>query len=78
MNERERAILAFEAQWWQLRGNKEAAIAEQFDMTAIRYTQVLNRVIDDPEALQFDPILVNRLRRVRDEREIGRQQRRES
>lgn len=78
MDDRDRDILAFESKWWQQRGNKEAEIRRLFDMSAIRYAQCLNRVIDNPEALQFDPILVNRLRRIRDEREIGRQRRRES
>lgn len=37
-----------------------------------RYYQVLNALIDTPEALAFDSLTVNRLRRLRDERAAQR------
>ena len=61
-------MLAFEHQWWKFAGAKDQAIRELFDMSATRYYQVLNTLIDRPEALEQDPMLVRRLRRTRDAR----------
>ena len=57
-------------------GAKEQAIREQFDMSATRYYQVLNALIDQPEALAFDPMLVKRLQRMRAARQRARSARR--
>ncbi len=76
LSERDRAILAFERQWWKYAGAKETAIRELFDLSATRYYQVLNSLIDDPDALAADPLLVKRLRRMRDERQRARSARR--
>ena len=69
---RDREILAFERQWWRFAGAKEAAIRETFDMSPTRYYQVLNALIDRPEALAADPLLVRRLRRMRSARQRPR------
>jgi hypothetical protein len=76
LTERERAILSFERQWWKYAGAKEQAIRELFDMSATRYYQVLNALIDRAEALQHDPMLVKRLRRLRSTRQRARSARR--
>lgn len=76
LSERDRQILAFERQWWKYAGAKEQAIREQFDMSATRYYQLLNLLIDRPEALEHDPMLVKRLRRVRSQRQRQRAARR--
>ncbi|RAY11448.1 DUF3263 domain-containing protein [Actinomadura craniellae] len=76
LSDRDRRILAFERQWWKHAGAKEQAIREQFDMSATRYYQLLNHVIDLPEALQHDPMLVKRLRRLRSQRRRQRAARR--
>jgi hypothetical protein len=65
---REVEMLAFERQWWKFAGAKEQAIRELFDMSATRYYQVLNTLVDRPEALAHDPMLVKRLRRTREAR----------
>ena len=65
LSERDREILEFERQWWKYAGAKETAVREKFDMSATRYYQVLNALIDRPEALDADPLLVRRLRRLR-------------
>jgi hypothetical protein len=65
---REAEMLAFERQWWKFAGAKDQAIRELFDMSATRYYQVLNTLIDRPEALAQDPMLVKRLRRTREAR----------
>lgn len=64
LTDRERAILDFEAQWWRQRGAKEDAIREQFGVSPVRYTQLLNQLLDRPEALAYSPTIVNRLRRI--------------
>jgi hypothetical protein len=69
---REREMLAFERQWWRYAGAKEAAIREQFGMSATRYYQVLNALVDRPEAVAVDPLLVRRLRRMRAARQRQR------
>jgi hypothetical protein len=76
LTDRERAILAFERQWWKYAGAKEQAIRDLFDMSATRYYQVVNALIDRPEALVHDPMLVKRLRRLRATRQRARQARR--
>lgn len=65
---RETEILAFERQWFKFSGAKEQAIRELFDMSSTRYYQVVNTLIDRPEALAHDPMLVKRLRRTRQSR----------
>ena len=76
LTRREHDILAFERQWWKYAGAKEEAIKELFSMSATRYYQVLNALIDKPEALAFDPLLVKRLRRLRAARQRQRSARR--
>jgi hypothetical protein len=76
LSRREREILAFERQWWKYAGAKEQAIRELFDMSATRYYQVLNALVDRPEAVAADPMLVKRLRRLRQTRQRARAARR--
>lgn len=76
LSRREREVLAFERQWWKYAGAKEQAIRELFDMSATRYYQVLNVLIDRPEALAADPMLIKRLRRLRSSRQRARAARR--
>src|SRR4051794_16603617 len=73
---REREILAFEGQWWKYAGAKEQAVRELFDMSATRYYQLLNALVDRQEALAVDPLLVRRLRRLRASRQRTRAARR--
>lgn len=76
LSERDRSILEFERQWWKYAGAKEQAIRELFDMSATRYYQIVNNLIDTHEALAFDPMLVKRLRRMRAARQRARSARR--
>ena len=76
LTRRDRDILAFERQWWKYAGAKEQAIKDLFDMSATRYYQVLNALIDRPESLAADPMLVKRLRRLRASRQRARSARR--
>jgi hypothetical protein len=72
----EQRILTFERQWWRYAGAKEESIREAFAMSATRYYQTLGALIDRPEALAHDPMLVKRLRRMRTARQRARTARR--
>ncbi|HEX2031485.1 MAG TPA: DUF3263 domain-containing protein [Actinomycetota bacterium] len=72
LDRRSRDILDFERGWWREPGPKERAIRERFGLSAARYYQLLNRLIDSPEALRHDPMLVKRLRRLRASRRRSR------
>ena len=76
LDERSRDILDFEREWWKHPGPKEGRIRERFDISAARYHQLLHRIIDTPAALSYDPMLVRRLRRLREERRRKRYARR--
>ena len=65
LTQRDIEILDFERSWWKHAGVKELAIRERFDMSATRYYQLLNELIENPAALEHDPILVKRLKRLR-------------
>ena len=76
LSDRDREILHFERQWWKYAGAKEQAVRENFDMSSTRYYQVLNALIDRQDALEADPLLVRRLRRLRAQRQRQRSARR--
>ena len=76
LSQRDRDMLAFERQWWKYAGAKEQAVRDQFGLSATRYYQLLNTLIDRPEALVADPMLVKRLRRLRATRQRTRSERR--
>ena len=65
LSDRERQVLAFERQWWRYAGAKEQAIRNMFGVSSTRYYQLLNALLDNPAALAYDPVLVQRLRRLR-------------
>ena len=69
LSERDTRILTFERSWWRQPGAKEQAISDMLGLSATRYYQLLNELIDRPEALAFDPVLVKRLRAQRASRQ---------
>ena len=72
LDHRSKEILDFERESWKLSVTKERAIRERFGFSPSRYHQVLHRIIDRQEALVYDPMLVRRLRRVREVRRRAR------
>jgi len=72
LDPRDARILDFEREWWRHAGAKEDAIRLEFGLSAPRYYQLLNLVIDLPEAVRYDPMLVGRLQRLRDSRTAAR------
>jgi len=72
LSDRDRAILALESRPWRTPGAKEAAVREQLGIAPVRYYQLLNGLLDRPAALAHDPLLINRLRRLREQRRSRR------
>ena len=68
LSPRDQAILEFERSWWSVPGSKDEAIGRIFTLTPDEYSEILDRLIDDDDALQRDPLVVRRLRRMRDRR----------
>lgn len=71
LEDRDRALLDFEARWPRHTGAKEEAIRAELAITPARYYQLLGRLVDTRPALEYAPMLVQRLRRIRDERAAG-------
>jgi hypothetical protein len=65
---RDRAILDFERTWRHQPGPKEVAIRESFDISPSRYYELLNALLDDADAIDYDPLTVKRVQRVRNQR----------
>jgi len=72
LSDREKAIIDFERTWWAEPGPKELAIRERFQLSATRYYQVLNSLLESSDAVEYDPLVVRRLRRLRDRRRRAR------
>jgi hypothetical protein len=75
LTDRDRALLEFEAEWRRHVGAKEEAIRADLGLSPARYYQLLGRLIDTTDAQEFDPMLVKRLRRIRDARQEARRAR---
>ena len=74
LTERDKAILDFERSWWHETGPKESLIQERFELSASRYYEILGHLPESPEAYEYDPLGVRRLRRLRDRRRRARQE----
>ncbi|AEI08523.1 hypothetical protein CRES_0160 [Corynebacterium resistens DSM 45100] len=60
------AMLDFEKKWWRDRRVKSEIIRREFGISPTIYFRRLSALIDRPEALEYDPILVRALLRRRD------------
>ena len=72
LSEFEVKMLEFERSWWRHAGVKESSTKELFNLTPPAYYQLLNNLIDREAAVMAEPILVKRLRRLRDSRTQAR------
>ncbi|WP_231587492.1 DUF3263 domain-containing protein [Corynebacterium comes] len=66
-------LLDFEERAPRSAGAKEELIRKQLGMSPVRYYQRLNLLIDVPAAMAAHPVLLGRLRRIRDRRAEERQ-----
>lgn len=71
LTEDERAMLDLESQRWRFGGAKESAIAERFGISATRYYMRLNVLLERPEAIEYAPVVANRLLRMRESARRG-------
>lgn len=73
LTDRDRAILEFERRTTGLlAGDKETLARQTFEVSSTRYYQILNTLLDQPAATEYDPELVGRLRRLREQRRAAR------
>ncbi len=72
LSDRDIAIIDFERTAWRLEDSKEAAIRTNFGLSPSRYYQIRNAILDTEEALQYDPLVILRLRRLRTQRRSTR------
>lgn len=72
LDRQHRDLLDFERAWRSAGGSKERAVRARFGLSSTRYLQLLMRTIDLPQALAYDPVLVRRLRRLREARRRSR------
>ena len=68
----DKSVLDFEKLNYKYAGAKESDALEKFKMTPPQYYQHLNRLIDHPDAEQYAPMVVQRLRRIREKGMKGR------
>jgi hypothetical protein len=72
LSARQKAMLDFEASWWQLPGPKESQIRVRFGMSATTYYRAIGALVDRRDAFHYDPLTVLRLRHQRDARRRAR------
>lgn len=65
LSERHAAMLDFERSWWDEDEPRDRVIRERFQCSPDEYHAELTGVLDDPAALDHDPLVVRRLRRLR-------------
>lgn len=68
LTDRDQAILDFERSWWTRDEAKEDVVRDLFQSPLSEYYRTLNDLIDRTDALEYDPLVVRRLRRLRDRR----------
>ena len=72
LTRRDRDILDFERSWWTATSPKDVQIRERFELSATRYYQLLGELLEDGEAMAYDPLGVTRPRRQRERRRRAR------
>jgi hypothetical protein len=72
LTERERALLAFERHWWRYGATRADAARARFGLGGPEHGRIVGALIDRPEALAVDAVLVRRLQRMRTARRLER------
>lgn len=67
----EESVLAIEREHPTYGGAKDDAIRQRLNLSATAYFQVLNALMDRPEAMEHSPQIIGRLRRIRDQKRDG-------
>jgi hypothetical protein len=72
MTDNEKAALALAAKHYRYPAARDTHALERLGMTPVRFAQVVDALLDRPDALAAMPSEVNRLRRLRDARRAHR------
>ncbi len=72
MSAADREVLDFERSWWLVAGTKQERIRHALGVSPASYYAKLHRLVQSHEAFSYDPLLILRLRRRRDERRRAR------
>lgn len=65
LSERHAAMLDFERSWWENDEPRDLVIRARFQCSPDEYHAELTTVLDDPAAMDHDPLVVRRLKRLR-------------
>ena len=65
LSERHAAMLDFERSWWSNDEPRDLVIRARFQCSPDEYHAELTTVLDDPAAMEHDPLVVRRLKRLR-------------
>ncbi|WVX88599.1 helix-turn-helix DNA binding domain protein [Gordonia phage CheeseTouch] len=65
MTDEDKLMLDLAGQRWNYPGSLEQRVREEFGISVTRFWQRVSQLCDTQEALAYDPIVVNRLRRLR-------------
>ena len=65
LSERHAAMLDFERSWWSNTDPRDQVIRARFQCSPDEYHAELTAVLEDPDAMIHDPLVVRRLKRLR-------------
>jgi hypothetical protein len=65
LSERYAAMLDFERAWWNHDEPRDQVIRARFQCSPDEYYAELTMVLEDPDAVDHDPLVVRRLKRLR-------------
>ncbi len=71
LSRRDLAVLGLEREWGQspeMMASKLSQAKRDLDLSPGSYARVLNALIDDPAAMEYDPETITRLRAIRESR----------
>lgn len=65
LSERHAAMLDFERSWWNNDEPRDQVVRARFQCSPEEFAAELSTVLDDPAAMEHDPLVVRRLKRMR-------------
>lgn len=68
----QRAVLDVERSWWLEGRSKTDVVRDRLAISLARYNQLLADLVTSEDAEEYDPLLLRRLRRAREQRRWAR------
>lgn len=68
LSDRDRQILALAAAHYRHPAKREADARDQLGLSPVAFWVAVDRILDDPAAMAAEPMIVKRLRRLREAR----------